>query len=62
MADQCCVKAKNCLPVTLPVDRFCVGHPPCAGSASVTTDDPLLAACVREIDRSAKESIIACTM
>ena len=45
------MKAKTCPPITLPVDRFCIGHPLCAGSTTVTTDDPVLAACVREIDR-----------
>ena len=30
---------------------FVFGHPLCAGSASVTTDDPVLVACVKEIDR-----------
>ena len=30
---------------------FVFGHPLCAASASVTTDDPVLVACVTEIDR-----------
>ena len=29
---------------------FVFGHPLCAGSASVTIDDPVLVACVKEID------------
>ena len=30
---------------------FVFGHPLCEGSASVTTDDPVLVACVTEIER-----------
>ena len=31
---------------------FVFGHPLCEGSASVTTDDPVLVACVTKIERN----------